>query len=103
MIKVLQSESIRAKAVPSGTEVRQPGLEINGLRQVIRLGSHTFRSRRDAKCVSTRGASARGVSTRACGTLPIEDEHDNEDEDEKGGNWTSKGGKFPAYSRLSRL
>jgi hypothetical protein len=41
-MKTVQSEAEAEKALPSVTEVKQPGLKINGLRKVLRLGSHAF-------------------------------------------------------------
>jgi hypothetical protein len=61
-MKALPGESIGGNSVPSVTEVKQPGLEINGLRGVLRPGSHGFLG--DPKRRSTQNCRHGGVCTR---------------------------------------
>ena len=67
-LETVPSEAVGGKAVPSVTEVEQPGLEINGLRKVFRLGPHTFRSRPQPKQRPSQGnESQRNWAIADCG------------------------------------
>jgi hypothetical protein len=60
MMETVPSEAVGAKALPSVTEVKHPGLGINGLRKVLRLGSHAFL--RDPKQSSRMGEAEKEES-----------------------------------------